>query len=409
MATKTLPGRQLGVVKYDTSCPGCQKAVLRGGTGTWYVPKTESLSGKAQVFCSRNHAEAYYGATTASVPEPITIVPEEAPAPCDERHHGWSCTLDTGHEGFHEALDTAGVAKATWSPEGTVVQCVTCEAEPVANTAQADTITINGVEISTKGKHRDFALVLTCAAARGPKGQRVNVLLVGPAGTGKSTLAKQVHEALGLIWGVEELGWCSLSLASDTPSSKLFGYKDANGVFQRTPFYGCYTGDEEPAGTTLIDELDNGSATVVAGLNQALANGEASFANGNGDRHEHATVIATANTYGKGGDRLFVSRQQLDAASLDRFVTITVEYDEELETRLALEAGEGAPTGEIHDLINTVRYARARASEKKLPLVFSPRACIDGALLLAAGVPFQTVLDIRVFAGVARDVRAGLQ
>lgn len=354
MDPSTLPGRFLAV-KWDTACPHCGKALTKGDSA-WYIHKNDSKSKKSELFCDKDHAAKHYaGALSLGA---LAIVPEP-PKP-------------------------AKVVAAT--PK-----------------AKVTSVTIDGVEISLLGKHRQFELTLRCAHAG------VNVLLVGPAGSGKSTLAKQVHEALVEIRGGEGAGWCSISLAADTPSSKLFGYKDGNGTFQPTPFYGTYTGDGADAGTALIDELDNGSATIVAGLNQALANGEAAFANGNADKHPHARVLATANTYGKGGDRQYVSRQQLDAASLDRFTTIDVEYDEVLETALAHAAGEGAPKADVDDLLSRVRYARQRAADKKLPLVFGPRSSIDGARLLAAGVPLETVLDIRVFAGVSSDVRAGLQ
>lgn len=355
-ATRT-PGKAW-TIKWDTKCPHCGAALTKGDA-CWYVHKSDAKSGKSELFCSKEHAAAHYSGVKA--PEPIAIVPEPK---------------------LPEKPKVERLPKA-----------------PVVSTE----VTIDGVTISLQGKHKQFELTLRCAHAG------VNVLLVGPAGSGKSTLAKQVHEALVEIRKGEGTGWCSISLAADTPSSKLFGYKDGNGTFQPTPFYGTYTGDQADPGTSLIDELDNGSATIVAGLNQALANGEAAFANGNADKHPHARVIATANTYGKGGDRQYVSRQQLDAASLDRFTTIDVEYDESLEYDLAHAAGKGAPKAEIDDLLSTVRYARSRAAEKKLPLVFGPRSSIDGARLLAAGVDLATVLDIRVFAGVSRDVRAGLQ
>jgi SpoVK/Ycf46/Vps4 family AAA+-type ATPase len=74
-----------------------------------------------------------------------------------------------------------------------------------------------------------------------------HVLLVGPAGTGKSMLAKQTAEGLGL-------GFHALSLGPTTPMSKVFGYYDAHGTYHGTPFRRAF----EEGGVTLLDELDNG-------------------------------------------------------------------------------------------------------------------------------------------------------
>ena len=48
-------------------------------------------------------------------------------------------------------------------------------------------------------------------------------------------------------------------------------------------------------------------------------------------------ILAAANTWGRGGDQQYVGRNQLDAATLDRFVlsTLHVDYDTDLERDIA--------------------------------------------------------------------------
>lgn len=237
--------------------------------------------------------------------------------------------------------------------------------------------------------HSQFDLVLAVVAAD------CNVLLVGEAGSGKSTLAFQVAEALGLESR-------SLSVGPTTPTSKLFGYQDAHGNTIRTPLRDAY----EYGYLFLLDEVDNGHPGLLTELNQLLANGHAAFPDGNVKRHENFRLVATANTYGRGGDRLFVGRNQLDAAFLDRFCTIDVNVDDDLETKAALAVVPESAATVTRAWVKRVQKVRAAVSKQKLPIVISPRASIEGAKLLNQGLSEAQVADIRLFAGLSADQRA---
>jgi cobaltochelatase CobS len=223
-----------------------------------------------------------------------------------------------------------------------------------------------------------------------------HVFLVGPAGTGKSMLAKQVAEAMALPFQ-------ALSLGPTTPMSKVFGYFDAHGNYHDTPFRRAF----EHGGVMLLDELDNGHPGLLGELNQALALGTCAFADRMVDAHPDFHLIATGNTYGSGGNRQYVGRQALDAATLDRFVVIDVPVDERLEQRIALANAPGRAE-EVLALVQRVRALRAVAEEKQLPVMFSPRASIEGAKLLAAGASIEQVLDWRVLRGLSPAHRAAL-
>ncbi|GAA3552310.1 hypothetical protein GCM10022222_39910 [Amycolatopsis ultiminotia] len=226
---------------------------------------------------------------------------------------------------------------------------------------------------------------------------RCHVLLVGPAGTGKSMLAKHAAGAL-------DLDFQALSLGPTTPMSKVFGYYDANGNYHDTPFRRAF----EHGGVMLLDELDNGHPGLLAELNQALALGTCAFADRMVDAHENFRLVATGNTYGTGGDRQYVGRQTLDSATLDRFVVIDVPIDEGLEERIALRH---APShqDEVEELLDEVRDLREMALTKKLPVIFSPRASIDGAKLLEAGATVEQVLQWRVVRGLSDAHRKALE
>jgi MoxR-like ATPase len=238
--------------------------------------------------------------------------------------------------------------------------------------------------------HRVLPELLTALNAR------CHVLLVGPAGTGKSMLAKHAAEAL-------EVQFQALSLGPTTPMSKVFGYFDAHGSYHDTPFRQAF----EHGGVMLLDELDNGHPGLLAELNQALALGTCAFADRMVEAHEDFRLVATGNTYGTGANRQYVGRQTLDAATLDRFVVIDVPIDEGLEERIALRY---APSYQdtAKDLVARIRDLRRTAEEKKLPVILSPRASIDGAKLLQAGATVQQVIDWRVTRGLSATQRTAL-
>ena len=246
-------------------------------------------------------------------------------------------------------------------------------------------------------QHHELLPTIVKVAAR-----RRHLFLVGPAGSGKSTLAVQAAHALGLPL-------YSISFGPTTPTSKLFGFIDAAGNFRETPFYRCYSG----GGVMLADELDNGHPGLTAELNQALANEQAAFACGMVERHPDFVFIATGNTYGRGGDRMFVGRNQLDAATLDRFaMTLALDYDERLESALvrAQIPADASPDERqgVEAWLAEVRRVRQAALDNKLQVLATPRAAIEGTDLLLGGVPVEVLREGKLFAGVGEEVRRKL-
>ena len=138
-----------------------------------------------------------------------------------------------------------------------------------------------------------------------------------------------------------------------------------------------------------------------------LSLGTCAFADGMVDAHRDFRVVATANTYGTGGDRHYVGRQALDGATLDRFLVLEVPVDEELERQLALHHAPSR-TAEVDELVTFVQRLRDIADRKRLPVEFSPRASIDGAKLLAAGADFEQVVQWRVVRGLSEAHCAAL-
>jgi len=143
-------------------------------------------------------------------------------------------------------------------------------------------------------------------------------LLVGGAGTGKTTIAEQIAQYLG--FDVDKQFY-SISLSSGVSEAHLTGRMNMKGEFIDTEFLNIV----ENGGVILLDEFDNADPDVLVGLNSLLANDVMSTPLRRGNeiarRAKNCYIIATANTWGNGssGSAGYV-RKQLDTATLDRFV-----------------------------------------------------------------------------------------
>lgn len=206
--------------------------------------------------------------------------------------------------------------------------------------------------------------------------------LVGPAGSGKTTLAQQVCKVLKRPFYME---------ARVTSEFKLIGFIDAAGHVVRTQFREAY----ENGGGFLFDEVDASDPDAMTAFNAALANGVCAFPDGLVKAHKDFFAIAAGNTFGRGADRQYVGRNQLDAATLDRFQTYEVDYDEQLELTLA-----GNP-----EWTQWVQKVRRAVEAEKVRHVVSPRASIAGAKLLAAGEERSIVEEACVWKGLDEATR----
>lgn len=249
------------------------------------------------------------------------------------------------------------------------------------------------IEIDGNGEHPVFPKVLRYIA----KGK--NVYLVGPAGSGKTTLAQHVAEHLGLPF---------FFTGAINSEHKLNGFIDAGGTFQSTQFFQAFT----QGGVFLFDEIDGSLANAVLPFNAATANRLADFPCGQHKAHPNFVAIAAANTYGTGADRQYVGRLELDAATRDRFVFVEMDYDPDLERALALaeyRAEGGTDDSLANRWIDTVQRARQNAAAKSVRHVISPRASIFGCAMLADGPEcWNDCLDDILYKGIGQDARQQL-
>lgn len=227
-------------------------------------------------------------------------------------------------------------------------------------------------------------------------GARQHVYLPGPAGCGKTHLGKQAAQLAGLKF---------YSTGAVDSQYALLGFRDASGKYRGTPFREAF----EHGGVFLFDEMDASDSAALLCVNQALANDEMAFPDGMVKRHPDFVCIAAANTFGHGADRMYVGRSQLDAATLDRFARIAMDYDEELEERLAIAAVPAENAEQARGWVARVRAIRAEARLANMRVCVSMRAAIEGARDLAAGDTLQEVEEARILAGHDSAVQTRLR
>lgn len=220
---------------------------------------------------------------------------------------------------------------------------------------------------------------------------REHVWAAGPAGSGKSTAAKMAASVLGLPA-------YSLSCGPATDEYSILGYKN--------PLTGEYTTGHmrqpyEHGGVFILDELDNTQPSVLTTINGALDSQDCyQFPDVLVPKHPNFIVVGCANTLGTGPDRQYM-RNQIDAATLDRFVNIPWMYDEDAEYDWA-----GRDQTQWVDYVQNVRQ---HANELSMRVVISPRASIRGAKGLRNGLTWDTVAHANLWTKMGDDDRMRLQ
>lgn len=270
-------------------------------------------------------------------------------------------------------------------------------------------INAEGVSQDMGVQHTHFEALLRAVSAG------LNIWLVGPAGSGKTSAAFAVAKALGLKPYAKSIG-------PQTTESALLGYYDANGNYVRTQLRDAY----EHGGVFLLDEVDSAPAGIVV-ANAVLANTHAAFPDRVVERHPDFRPIAGANTIGQGADRQYVGRQQIDAATLDRFVFLPWDSDPVLESNacgVPMEAFAGLPrlvARKFHDADGAAnrcgefvkRTTRIRMSLAKLGsgvrMIVGNRTNIHGTALVRAGWTVDDALEATVWRGCDRDLRAKVE
>lgn len=146
------------------------------------------------------------------------------------------------------------------------------------------------------------------------------VLLEGPAGSGKTTIAQQLSEDL-------KLPFSALSMTKQTSMNAIIGFISVNGTYVASQFRQAY----ENGHLFLLDEIDAADPNVLLCLN-SLENGYMAFPDGIIRAHKDFRLIATSNP--KNNHSMYTGRSKLDFSTLDRYEQITIDRDGNLEEYL---------------------------------------------------------------------------
>jgi hypothetical protein len=203
--------------------------------------------------------------------------------------------------------------------------------------------------------------------------QRIPILLVGPAGCGKTYLCERLAEALDIEYSDQS---CSEGMSESVFNGLLLPTGKA-GAFEHvtSPFMDRY----ENGGVMLLDEIDAGDPNLFTYINKAIANSSYSvpqrWTKPVVRKHKSFVLVAAANTFGHGSDAMYVGRNQLDAATLDRFKvgTIYMDYNTDVELSLAND-----------ELCDWAWKVRKKIRDNKLRRIMSTRVIKDLATMTEA-------------------------
>lgn len=235
-------------------------------------------------------------------------------------------------------------------------------------------------------RHRLTDKLVRVCCMRDKHGLRTNAMLTGPAGAGKSKVARIIAEAMELPFG---------DIGQTVMPSNLIGYPNPHtGEWVQTAFTRAFIN----GGIIVLEEMDGWSANATLAANGPLANGFITSPTGEKfDRHPDCIVIACTNTWGRGATMEYVGRNRLDDAFLDRFpVKLHWDYDYKLEQYICGDA----------DVAEFVQRCRDNAESAGIKVLITPRASIAIADLIRHGFSLKEAAEMNFLAPLDMNQRA---
>ena len=238
-------------------------------------------------------------------------------------------------------------------------------------------------------RHKQFGDIIKFTTARASSGFVPPLWLYGSPGAGKTHLCQQIAEAL-------ELPYYPVPLGPTSTESKLLGYNNlATGGFVKGALFEPYLN----GGVVGMDEIDVADPSVLVGCNAIASNDRFRFPNGDTVmKHKDFILVAGANTIGTGATAGY-TRNRLDAATLDRFVKLRLEYDAELEAKLCGNQKWAEYVWKVREYVT--KHCNGS-------IYITPRASINGAALLANGLPADMVAESTLFTLCSADTKQAI-
>lgn len=196
-------------------------------------------------------------------------------------------------------------------------------------------------------------------------------MLVGPKGTGKTTIAEQFMRAIGAV------RYSVIPCSEDKRLAEYIGWRNMD-VMHGTSNYQPTSLVEDlcaslngPAGT-IFEEFDGSGANVLLGLN-TMTNGYLCTPDADMPmcpRGPDYVMICTANTFGTGANLSYAGRNQLDAATLDRYRVLFVNQDRDLELAIIGDVQIVDQAFEIRGRLTSLKMKRDWSVRDMLRLKF---------------------------------------
>lgn len=216
------------------------------------------------------------------------------------------------------------------------------------------------------------------------RSRELHPYLWGPAGSGKTTLAQDVAKALGL----EFFRICCNGATSERPI--LGGLHPINGRYQWSDVMRLY----RDGGVVFFDELDATDSAVAIAIHAVTDSSTITVAGlGKVDKHPDFYVLAGGNTAGGGASRMYVGRNQLDGATLNRWDVWRVDYDAELERRIGDKAA-----------VEWFQAARKVVRESRIARVCGTRDIVKASAGIAVGFTLDDMVGRYLSAWSADEV-----
>ncbi len=218
-------------------------------------------------------------------------------------------------------VDSLDTMRPLIAAKAMIDQGISCDTLVYAMTmhwsqATRDQANVRTVDFNTESEslgsefHAEAGYVRKVMLARQP------VMLIGPAGTGKSHLAKAVGKTIETESHPNGLPYGETPMTPGATRGDLLGRHTLDG-FVTSQFVEIYSG----GGVFNFEEIDASDPSMLIVVNNALASDQL-FNSANGqvyDRHADFIPVATANTFGLGADAKYTGREKLDLATIDRF------------------------------------------------------------------------------------------
>lgn len=213
--------------------------------------------------------------------------------------------------------------------------------------------------------------------------------LLGPKGCGKSSVAKELADAMGMEYHAFNMG------QAFKPKKMFIGSlvigDEGRTIAVRSEFFRAFISDRPTL--IFLDELTRTPAVAANFLMTVLDRQQSYLYDEDSgkryDKGENVLFVAAGNT-----GFAYVSAQRLDTAFEDRFVKTRLEYlSPEEETMLIRQRIEGVSRKDASGLAEIARILRLGEEKETLSVALSTRQVLDAAAYFPLGYSLRDIVE----------------